>query len=80
MAGSDVNERFGRPFVQLDIATEPAIAPEPGEGAFDHPAPGLHHEAARAWGPPYHLDRHLVLLGRPRGPVALVSAIDEQVS
>lgn len=41
VAGSQVEAGLGGVCIALDCATRAAVAPEPGEGALDRPAPGL---------------------------------------
>src|SRR5215210_6557506 len=65
---------------RLEVFGEAAVASEPGEGAFDHPAFGLGFERADSFGPGDDLDRPSAKFGdRVAKLVAAVDAVGEDV-
>ncbi len=59
----------------LVVLTQAPVAPEPGEGALDHPAPLLRREAAQAGGPFHDVERVAEVLPGPRQQVGVQAAV-----
>src|SRR5260370_40977299 len=70
----DQDPGFGTGDGCLEVLGEPAVASEPGEGAFDHPTFRLRLESSDLLGSGNDLDRPPAEFGDPGAP--LIPAID----
>ena len=69
-----MQEGFSRGDGRLEVLREPEVPVEPGEQAFDHPAPRMHGEADLLGMLAHDLDGDR---GRVRDAVAAVGAVSE---